>query len=104
MRVTQKLIPSLHAPSVPPGAPVDTLTMKLKSAALKIETLPSPPLVTRIRSPSKLTANGELKELVIVVMTLPVLAWTTVTEPLLVLGTQMLAPSNTGFLGPEPTF
>src|SRR5271169_2797546 len=95
-RGTQKLIPSLHTSSGRVAVPVDTLAMKLKSAALQPVTLLLVTFVTRTRAPSKLAARGPSSWLLasegIVATTLPVLAWTTVIELSLKFGTQMLVP------------
>src|SRR6185369_4072183 len=102
--VIQKLRPSLQAPFGKLFAPVLTKPSGVRSAAFHSETLFARGLVINIRSPSNAAVVGLSNPLPdSVASTTPVDARTTDTvfEP--VLGTQMLAPSNTGKDGPLPT-
>ena len=109
--VTQKFIPSLHAPVGAVLAPVEIEPRGLRSAALKSDTLLPAELVTNMRSPSKAMVSGPAKPPVNVAKTNGVLSGlpdvsltrTTVTELPLALGTQILMPSKTGCLGLAPT-
>jgi hypothetical protein len=96
--VIQKLAPSLQTPL----AGSDNVPSGVRSAAFQSETPAA--VVMRTRCPSKAVDSGEFNPLPVSVRrTAPFDARTTETELESTLGTQMFAPSKTGYSGWLPT-
>src|SRR5262249_10128382 len=102
--VTQKLTPSLQAPSGPLNCPAPNDPRGVRSAAFQSETLSPALFVTRIRWPSNAAPSGAANPLPVrVASSAPPEARTIETELEARFGTQIFVPSNTGIQGEEPT-